>query len=196
MKMRSIIISLAIVLTPFIIGLLLFKAADTKGVLSKTHVITDTRESGKGLAHKGIKIDWAFCSNWEYKPLLLPAEKYLVFIFHYKNDNEYNVQLMPSYTFVSPNHRHYSANEEISMYIEDKIENELKITDETPITYSIPPDVTKHYIVTFEKPHALKRFYVDLDVFRDVTLRIHYETKGEKWVNYENELIKKYKGRG
>lgn len=117
-------------------------------------------------------------------------------MFHYTNNNQHDVQLMPSYTLVSPGNRDYSANEEILMYIEDRLEDELKVNDETPITYKISSDVTKHYIVTFEKPQALDRFYVDVDAFRDVTLRIHYEKEDRAWVNYKNELIKKYKGRG
>jgi len=105
--------------------------------------------------------------------------------------------LMPSYTFVShAANRRYSANEEISMYIEDGLEKKLKVNDETPITFKITPNITKHYIVTFEKPHSLDKFYIDVDVFRDVTLRIHYKKENNLWESYKNELVKKYKGRG
>jgi len=117
-------------------------------------------------------------------------------MFHYTNDNQHDVQLMPSYTLVSPGDRDYSANEEIAMYIEDRLEDELRVNDETSITYKISPGTIKHYIVTFEKAQSLDSFYVDVDVFRDVALRIHYEKKDRVWVNYENELVKKYKGRG
>jgi len=196
MKTRSIIIALIIILTPFIIGIVLFMARESGAAHQKIHFVTDTRKNGKGVTYKGIKVDWSFCSNWQYKPLFVPAEEYLVFMFHYTNNNQHDVQLMPSYTLVSPGNRDYSANEEIAMYIEDRLEDKLKVNDETSITYKISPDITKHYIVTFEKPQALDRFYVDVDVFRDTTLRIHYEKKGETWVNYENELIQKYKGRG
>ena len=196
MKTRSIIIALMIILIPFIIGAVLFMTRESGATHQKIRFTTDTRESGNGVTYKGIKIDWSFCSNWQYKPLLFPAEEYLIFMFHYTNNNRRDVQLMPSYTFASPGNRDYSANEEISMYIEDRLEDELKINDETPITYKISPDITKHYIVTFEKPQHLDSFYVDVDTFRDTTLRIHYEKKGETWVNTKNELIKKYKGRG
>ncbi len=196
MKVRSIIIALVIVLAPFIIGISLFLVKGSEAIHAKAHFMTDTRENNKGITHKGIKADWAFCPDYEYKPLFFHAEKYLVFMFHYRNDNEYSVQLMPSYTFASPGNRRYSANEEIAMYIEDELEEKLKANDETPITFKVAPNATKHYIVTFEKPKDLKQFYIDVDVFRDVTLRIRYKKENSTWENYKNELIKKYKGRG
>jgi len=196
MKIRSIIIALVIVLIPFVLGIFLFIARPNAWIQEKKHFISDTSKDSKGVNYKGIKIDWAFCPNWEYKPLFFPSQEYLVFVFHYKNNNEYDVELVPSYTFASPPDSRYSANEEISMYIENEVENELKITDETPMTYKISPNVIKHYIVTFEKPQVLNHFYIDVDIFRDNTLRIYYEKKDGIWVNSENELIKKYKGRG
>ncbi len=196
MKTRSIIIALAIVLTPFIIGIPLFLVKSGGAIHEEANFISDTRKNNKGITYKGIKVDWTFCPDWEYKPLFFHAEEYLVFMFHYSNDNEYNVQVMPSYMFASPHNRRYSANEEISMYIENALENKLKAEDQTPITFEIPSNATKHYIVTFEKPHSLDNFYVDVDVFRDVTLRLHYKKEDGEWSNYSNELIRKYKGRG
>ena len=196
MKIRSIIIALTIVLIPFILGLILFVARPRSDVHGKENFTSDTREEHKGIDYKGIKVDWAFCPDWQYKPLLFSSREYLVFVFHYKNNNEYDIELMPSYTFASPPNRRYSVNEEISMYIEDEVENELELTDETSMSYKISPDDTKHYIVTFEKPQILNHFYIDVNVFRDNTLRIYYEKKDGAWVNSESELIKKYKGRG
>jgi len=196
MKTRSIIIALAIVLIPFIIGTSLFLLKSSGAIREKANFISDTRKNNKGITYKGIKVDWTFCPDWEYKPLFFPAEEYLVFMFHYMNNNDYNVSVMPSYTFSSPPNRRYSANEEISMYIENEVENKFKAEDQTPITFKIPPNVTKHYIVTFEKPHSLDNFYVDVDVFRDVTLRLHYKKEDGEWSNYSNELVGKYKGRG
>jgi len=196
MKARSIIIALVIILIPFIIGIPLFLLRSSGRIPVKAHLVTDTRKNNGGVAYKGIKVDWTFCPDWEYKPLFFPAEEYLVFMFHYRNDNESNVQVMPSYTFASPHNRRYSANEEISMYIENALENKLKAEDQTPITFEIPSNATKHYIVTFEKPHSLDNFYVDVDVFRDVTLRLHYKKEDGEWSNYSNELVRKYKGRG
>ena len=196
MKIRSIIIALAIILTPFVIGISLFIESGNRTIHKEATLVTDTRKNNQGISYKGIKIDWTFYPDWEYKPLLFHAEEYLVFVFHYTNISAYDVSVMPSYTFASPRNRRYSANEEIAMYIESDVENKLKVNDETPITFKIPPDVTKHYIVTFEKPHSLKKFYVDVDVFRDVALRIHYKKENGSWVNYKNEFAKKFKGRG
>ena len=196
MKIRSIIIALTIVLIPFILGLILFIARPHSAVHGKKNFISDTREENKGIDYKGIRVDWVFCPDWQYKPLFFPFKQYLVFVFHYKNNNEYDIELMPSYTFASPPNRRYSANEEISMYIEDEVEDELGITDETAMSYSISSGGTKHYIVTFEKPEVLNHFYIDVDVFRDNTVRIYYQKKDGTWVNTENKLIKKYKGRG
>jgi len=196
MKFRSIVIALIIVLTPFIVGIPLFLVKGNGAIHQEAHFMADTRENNKGITYKGIKVDWTFCPDWEYKPLFFPAEEYLVFMFHYTNNNDYDVQVMPSYTFASPPNRRYSANEEIAMYIEDALENEFKAEDQTPITFEIHPNATKHYIVTFEKPHSLDNFCVDVDVFRDVTLRLHYKKEDGEWSNYSNELVRKYKGRG
>lgn len=198
MKIRSTIAALAIILAPFIIGILLFMAGagERKSVYEKAHFIADTRENEKGIVYKGVKIDWVFCPDYEYKPLFCPAERYLVFVFHYTNANDYNIFLTPSYVFASPPIRRYSANEEISMYIEDGVENKLKVEDQTPITFEISPNDIKHSIIVFEKPHSLNNFYVDVDIFRDKTLRFHYRKENENWINYSNELIEKYMGRG
>jgi len=196
MKIRSITIALIIVLIPFILGLSLFIARPHSAVYGKENFISDTRKKHNGIDYKGIRVDWAFCPNWQYKPLFFPSREYLVFVVHYKNNSEYDIELMPSYTFVSPPNRRYSANEEISMYIEDEVENELGLTDETSMSYKISPGTRKHYIVTFEKPEVLNHFYMDVDIFRDNTLRLYYEKKNGTWVNTENELVKKYRGRG
>jgi len=196
MKIRSVIIALTIVLIPFILGAVLFNTKLHSTAPEKGGFISDARYENKGIDHKEISIDWSFCPDWQYKPLFFPSKEYLVFVFHYKNDSEYDIELVPSYTFVSPPHRRYSANEEISMYIEDDVEDELGITDETSMSYKISHGATKHYIVTFEKPENLSHFYIDVDIFRDDTLRLYYEKKGGTWVNANNELIDKYRGRG
>jgi len=196
MKIRSVTIALTIVLIPFISGVVLFNAKLHGTASERGNFISDTRYENKGIDHKGISIDWSFSPDWRYKPLFFPSKEYLVFVFHYKNDSEYDIELAPSYTFVPPPHRRYSANEEISMYIEDDVEDELGITDETSMSYKISPGATIHYIVTFEKPENLNHFYIDVDIFRDDTLRLYYEKKCGTWVNANNELIDKYRGRG
>ena len=82
------------------------------------------------------------------------------------------------------------------MYIEDAVENQLNLTDETPMTFRVPAHGTRHYLVTFEEPQALTGFDVDVDVCRDITWRLHYEEQNGAWVNWANTLVNKYKGRG
>ena len=196
MKNRSIIIALAIVLTPFVLGMFLFIAQANPTIPGEKHFISDIGANNKAVNYKGIGIDWAFCPDWKYKPLLFHAQEYFVFVFQFRNNNKYAAQLMPSYYFASPPGKIYSANEEISMYIENNVERELKLNDETPITYKISPNSAKNHIVTFETAENSDQFYVDVDIFRDAILRIHYEKTDGSWVNHKNEFINKYKGRG
>ena len=196
MKPRFSKIFLAIVLTPFILGISFFAAEKINSRDQKMNFITDTRKNNNGVTYKGIKIDWTFCPDWKYKPLLFSAQEYLVFMFHYTNNNRREVQLMPSYELVSNDEESYPANEEISMYIEDRLEDELGVADETSITFALEPGSVKHYIASFERTSSLENFYVDVDLFRDVILRIHYTKGGNLWINNKNEWVKKYKGRG
>jgi len=196
MKIRSILTAILIIAVPFVIGLTLLKLESRAAINEGNKFINDTRENNQGIIYKGIKIDWSFCPDWKFKPLFQHEEEYLVFVFHYKNSGDKTVQLMPSYTCYSPDSRSYSANEEISMYIENEVEDKLKVKDETPVTYRIFPGGTKHYIVTFEKPHSLNEFHVDVDIFRDAVLRLNYRKKDGTWENYENKLENEYKGRG
>ena len=196
MKVRSLIIALVIVLTPFIIGMSLFLTRSSGRIPVKAHISTDTRIKDEGKSYKGIKVDWTFFPDWEYKPLFFRSEEYLVFMFHYSNENNQVVQIMPSYTFVSTDNKQYPANEEIAMYIEDGIEKKLKVNDQTPFSFKLSRGATKHYIATFEKPHKLKQFYLDVDIWKDVSLRIYYRKSDDKWENYKNEFVNKYTGRG
>ncbi|MBN1521752.1 MAG: hypothetical protein JW928_04395 [Candidatus Aureabacteria bacterium] len=196
MKFRSITVALTITLIPFIIGVALFLKKGDQELPRKTRFMTDTGENNKGAVYKGIKIDWAFCPSWEYQPLFFRSEEYFVFVFHYTNSNNEDVYLMPSYSFASSGNRRYSANEEIAMYIEDGIENQLKIQDQTPMNFKISPNSVKHYLVAFEKPPAITAFTVDVDIFRDVTLRLYYKKEGQIWVHDKNEFVNNYNGRG
>ncbi|MBN1365253.1 MAG: hypothetical protein JW976_10655 [Syntrophaceae bacterium] len=195
MKIRSVIVALTITLIPFILGIALF-ITNREGISAKTHFMTNTEENNEGAIYKNIKIDWDFCPGWEYQPLFFHAEEYFVFVFHYTNNNDEDVFLMPSYLFSFSGSRRYSANEEIAMYIEDEIENQLRIEAQTPMSFRMSPHNTKHYLVTFEKPPAIKAFIVDVDIFRDVTLRIYYKKEGQTWIHYKNEFVKSYRGRG
>ena len=196
MRTKLIIVTLIIILTPFIIGMVLYATLGNIHAPAEDHLIAGAKINKENLSYKGLSLDWVFCPDWEYKPLLFPAEEYLVFMFHYTNNNDYTVQVTPSYSFVSPKNRRYPANEEISMYIEDALETDLKTEDVNPFAFKISPNGTKHYIVTFEKPRSLESFYVDIDIFRDLTWRLYYKKVNGHWKNYTNKLVAKYKGRG
>ena len=70
MKTRSVIIALTIVLIPFILGAILFNAKLRSIVREKGNFISDTRKENTGMNYKEISIDWTFCPDWQYKPLL------------------------------------------------------------------------------------------------------------------------------
>ena len=196
MKIHSIFISLVIVLSPFIVGVALFSVRASGRIPVKAHLSGDAATQSESLTHEELELNWSFYPGWEYKPLLTHAEEYLVFVFHYMNHSDYPVYLMPTYTLTSPPNRRYAANEEIAMYIEDAVENQLKLKDETPVNFEVPAHGTRHYIVTFEKPRPLSKFDVYVDVFRDVTWCLRYEKQNGTWVNWTNTVVRKYKGRG
>lgn len=196
MKTKFIIVATLFILTPFVLGLALLKLENGATTDKRTRFIEDTRANNTGIVHERVKVDWSFCPDWNYKPLFMHEKEYLVFVFHYQNMGDRMMHLMPSYACYSPQSRSYSANEEISMYIEDKVEDELKIKDETPIAYGVYPDSVKHDIVTFEKSRSLEEFYVDVDLFRDAVLRLYYRKEGGVWKNHANKMESIYKGRG
>lgn len=188
-------ISMVIVLTPFLIGTALLMKIDSRAP-GGGRFVADTRQDGSGMIYKGVDIDWTFCPEWRYKPLWAPARPYAVFMFRFRNESGWDIQLMPSYTFVSSRHRRYSANEEIAMYIEDEVEAGLGMDDETAITFEVPPGEAKYYLAVFERPALMKDIYLDVDLFRDVVLRIHYKYDHGRWINNRNEWVHNYKGRG
>lgn len=196
MKTRSIFAAWIIIVAPFLIGGILVLTGGMRAVPGEMSSVQNTLPGNRGIEHKGIGVDWIFCPDWKFKPLLLPAEEYLVFVFHYTNRNDYPVRLMPSYTLSAPPHRPISANEEISMYIEDRLEDELKFEDQTCITFDLAPNASEDYIVSFEKPSSLAEFAVEVELFRDVTLRLGFKKENGLWRNFRKELMDKYQGRG
>ena len=60
MKIRSLIIALTIVLTPFILGVVLFNAKLHSTIPGKRNFIFDTRKENMGINHKEMNIDWSF----------------------------------------------------------------------------------------------------------------------------------------
>jgi len=195
-----VLAGLAIVLLPWVVGLSLFGLRNTSGSPT-TSAATDTRnQTNSHPTYEEVQVDWTFYPDWEFKPLLAGPAEYLVFVFHYTNTDHHPIWLMPSYAFVAPDEPRQAANEEIAMYIEDEVEDRVHAEDQTPITFRIPPDEQRHYIVLFEKPPGLERFYVEVDAWQGRCLRIHYRRTGGPenpvWVNDHNEWIEKYLGRG
>jgi hypothetical protein len=192
--------ALAIVLLPWVVGLALFGLRDTSGPPIAS-AATDTRKQiNSHLTYQEVQVDWTFCPDWQFKPLLAGPAEYLVFMFHYANTGAYPISLMPTCTFVSPGEPRQAVNEEIAMYIEDAIEDQVHAEDQVPISFRIPAGEQRHYIAVFERPPGLKLFYVEVDAWQGRCLRIHYRRTGggEKpvWVNDHNEWVEKYLGRG
>jgi len=196
MKVRSIVITLLIVLAPFVVGTSLFLTRTTGACAARAQVVTDTRGNNPALTYRGITINWSCLPEYTFKSVLFGEDEYVVFVFHYTNESNQHLQVMPTYTVTYGRNKRYAANEEIAMYIEDGVEKKLTFKDQTPITFKIAPGTTKHYIVTFEKPRECKKFYVDIDMYEDMSLRIHYRKEDTTWTNYQNEWIHKYNGRG
>jgi hypothetical protein len=197
---RIVLSALAIVLLPWVVGLSLFGLRNTSGS-PIAFAATDTRKQADSHpTYQEVQVDWTFYPDWEFKPLLVGPAEYLIFMFHYTNISRYPIWLMPSCTFVAPSEPRQAVNEEIAMYIEDALEDRVHEKDQTPITFRIPPGEQRHYLVAFEKPSGLERFYVEVDAWQGRCLRIHYRRTGGAenlvWVNDHNEWVEKYLGRG
>ena len=197
----TVLAALAIVLFPWVAGLLLFGLRNSN-VPPTARAATDTRNNpGLRPVYKGVQVDWTFYPDWEFKPVLVAPAQYLVFMFHYTNTGRDPIYLMPSCTFVAPSEPRQAANEEIAMYIEDEVEDRVHAKDQTPITFRILSGKQRHYIVAFEKPSGLERFYVEVDAWQGQCLRIHYHRAADAsgnsvWTNDHKEWIERYAGRG
>jgi hypothetical protein len=119
-----------------------------------------------------------------------------VFVFHYVNHSDLPLHVTPTYTLTCTPTARYAANEEVAAYIEDALEDELHLTEETPMAFEVPSHGTKHDIATFERPLALTAFDVDVEVFSGRAWRLHYERQGRTWINSANREVIKYDGRG
>lgn len=193
--------ALIIVLLPWALGLSLLELSSNSHPPAAA-AATDTRdEPDPRPAYKDVQVDWTFYPDWEFDPLLAGPARYLVFMFHYTNNGRHPIWLMPSYTFVAPDEPRQAANEEVAMYIEDGIEDQVHAEDQTPIAFRIPPGEQRHYTVAFEKPTRLERFYVEVDAWQNRCLRLHYhvardESGGLVWTHDRSEWVEKYLGRG
>jgi hypothetical protein len=197
----SMLAALAIVFFPWLMGLSLF-SLQNNNVPPMTGPATDTRNTpGPHPAYKGVQVDWTFYPDWDFKPVLAGPAGYLVFMFHYTNTGRDAVWLMPSCTFVAPGKPRQAPNEEMAMYIEDRLEDRVRAKDQTPITFRIPPGQQRHYTVVFEKSPRLARFYVEVDAWQRHCLRIHYHRTADGsgnpvWISDHNEWVETYTGRG
>ncbi len=80
------------------------------------------------------------------------------------------------------------------MYVKDEIKNKLGVTDETSMSDKISLGAKKHYILTLKKPEVLNHFNVDVDIFKDNTLRLYYNGKEGTWIIPETNELKNTKG--
>ncbi len=198
---RNAVGPLTIVLLPWFLGLCLLWLSRVNSRETPSQAMNTRTGTSSHLTYKGVQVDWTFYADWQFKPLFLGKAAYFVFVFHYANNSAHAIYLMPSYTFVAPHERWQAANEEIATYIEDEIEDELGVADEPGLIYRVPAHGTRHYIVAFSKPPGVGSFHVDVDIWQDRTLRIHYRrategTANSAWINHDNEWTEKYLGRG
>lgn len=124
---RTALIGLAVVLLPWCAGLLLLWLSQGYSTYVSTQAAASRSVHARNLAYKGVQVDWTFYPDWQFKPLLLGKTAYFVFVFHYTNNGDHAIYLMPSYTFATPHEPWQAANEEIATYIEDGIEDDLKV---------------------------------------------------------------------
>ena len=198
LKAGSVLIGAVTVLIPFLLGIVLFTATPNRHFRASAVLGSDTKDQKAelSLSLNELELEWTFFADWQYKPLLFPADDYLVFVFHYTNHSDFPLYVTPTYTLECKPGIRYAANEEIAAYVEDAVETELGVTDETPITFKVPAGGIKHYIAVFEKPSGLTAFDVTVDVFEGHAWRLRYEKQGNAWVNSTNAVITTYRGRG
>jgi C4-dicarboxylate transporter/malic acid transport protein len=193
---RFVLMGVATVLIPFLLGPVLLPIISGRPVFAAAPRGNDAAAPSERCMQNGVELEWTFFPDWQYKPLLFPADHYLVFVFHYTNDSDFPVYVTPTYTLTCAPRIRHAANEEIAAYIEDAVEDELHLTEETPMTFQVPAHATKHDIATFEKPPAVTAFDVDVEVFDGRSWQLHYEQHGQTWVNSANREVVKYGGRG
>jgi len=123
------------VLIPFLLGIVLFTTTPNRHFRTSAVLGSDTKDQKAelSLSLNELELEWTFFADWQYKPLLFPADDYLVFVFHYTNHSDFPMYVTPTYTLECKPGIRYAANEEIAAYVEDAVETELGVTDETPI---------------------------------------------------------------
>jgi hypothetical protein len=99
------------------------------------------------------------------------------------------MHLTPSYTFTCPPGIRRAANEEIASYIEDAVEEDLGLTTQVPMSFTVPSGETKHYLAVFEYAPSMKHFGVDIKLFQGYGWRLHYEDHGRGWIHVRNTSL-------
>ena len=189
-------IGAVVVLIPFILGSALFTTTPARRAPTSSTLKNGSAIVASEVNHNGLRLGFTFVGDWSYKPLLFPSDEYFVFVFRYHNGSKQSVHVTPSYTLTTASGARYAANEEIAAYVEDAVEDKLQVTDETAMAFPVAGGETRDYIAAFEKPPDCTAFDVDVDVFTGHTWRLHFERKGEAWVNTVNRLETTYNGRG
>lgn len=186
-----IAVGLTIILFPFVAGTAIFQIMPSRHYSVSYDMQSQSNDSKKGIAQYNLELKWTFLPDWQYKPLLVKKDEYMVFIFHYTNHSDFVEHIAPSYSFSTPLGIRRPANEEIAAYIEDSVENETGFISQTPFSFSIPAHTTRHYIATFEKPRELAEFDVLIELSDNQGWLLHYENTGTGWVNPTNSLLRK-----
>lgn len=180
---------LLIVFLPLISGTSLYATAPSKDVTPSEQIRDSLSSSAQDVVFNDLQLQWTLYPAWRYKPLFVDADEYLVFVFHFTNRSGLPMHLTPSYTFSCTSGFRRAANEEIAAYIEDAVEENLGLTTQVPMAFTVPGGETKHYLTVFEKPPTMECFNVDIELLQGYGWRLHYEDRGQGWVNVKNTLL-------
>jgi len=196
LKRRAVLLGAAIVVAPFLVGVLLFLAAPARHMPSSAVRADMATTQPNCITHSGLEVQSNVVTDWQYKPLFVGGDEYVVFVLTYTNHSDFPVSLTPSYTLKIPRGSRQAANEEIAAYIEDAVEDAFNITDQTPFTFELPPNGTRYDIATFEKPHDATAFELDVDVLDGCSWQLGYEKRDTAWVTTDHAALGLCSSRG
>jgi C4-dicarboxylate transporter/malic acid transport protein len=183
------LVGLVIIFIPLTSGSILYATASAENVFPSEQIRNPIPPPAEGVIFNDLQIQWTFYPALRYKPLLVDASEYLVFVFHFANRSELPMHLTPSYTFTCPPGIRRAANEEIASYIEDAVEKDLGLTTQVPMSFTVPSGEIKHYLAVFECPRSMKHFGVDIKLFQGYGWRLHYENHGQGWIHVRNTSL-------
>ncbi|MBN1983048.1 MAG: hypothetical protein JW795_16060 [Chitinivibrionales bacterium] len=186
-------VGLAIILFPFVIGIVMFSTATARNYEMSAKIQKGQCREQEVIIEDDIELKWSFIPDYRYKPLILGENEYMVFMFDYINHSDFTKHITPSYSFISQKGKRSPANEEISAYIEDAIEDKVGYTSQTPMPFAIPAHQERHYIAAFEKTHGLNGFTVNIELFNKLGWSLSYEKSRNEWINTKNTILSKKK---